>query len=793
MTRWKTLLSTLVLTLVLLLNIAPTAWADTGKLTMTADKIAVDHGDTVKVTVASSLAFETKGAGITVAYDAGKLEPITAESKAKTGFRISGPLTVNGKTVLRISSFPGEGGHTVEVDEPLAVLAFRAKAPGDDIKVEMTAAYLYDTDLNRMEMALAKPISFSVAVVPVKEIKLDRQAVEMEIESKTQLKATVLPDKASDQTVIWTSSNPEIVSVDENGKLTALNITEENAPVTITAASGEIAAECIVTVVYPPNVGYVVSVPKQKVNVVGELIEIPLTVNNTKAVDKFNAFDITLTYDPEIIQIMDVSGPETTRLTMKDDQAGSVQILGYGKAQNTGTEAFTLTVKTLKVESSVISIRDNARVDNSANAVISNAAKAARYKQVDEKDPYHYETEIYVDRISVTLPDGFDSEYRTADPEKPYSFWDTDENKAYYDYSFSGTMGNYPLTDAQVIRNKDSNGTDDGSFTIEQVTGTLNIQVTKTGKKYDVIFGTDITGESSNAAVDDRSKAQFGYDYKVNLDRETGFQYVVRIYIGGTYYDRMSGDSFTIPGEDIRGEITFDVSKTFVGSGSGTTSYGVTFQGSGAEDADYVNTTVDYGSNYSFRLNRQAGYAYSVKYKMGNGKEKLIAPADGRYTIENVTGDLVITVEKNQQTAGFSIEVRPYLTLDEGNTIYLVLVKGQLDDTEFYAFEDSPLYYSEEYGAWCILKSQAGGLAPGTVRKEITVQTGQMEVLDQVLHDVNMTGHVDINDAQLVYDMYNGKYPDFTKIDMQRFLNADVVPDKKITVADAAAVVSGIE
>ena len=140
MTKWKTLFSTLVLTLVLLLNIVPNAHADTGKLTMTADRTNLNHGETVKVTVASNLAFETKGAGITVAYDAAVLEPVSADSEVKSGFKISGPLTVNGKTVLRISSFPGEGGHTVGVDEPLAVLAFRTKAPGDDIKVEMTAA-----------------------------------------------------------------------------------------------------------------------------------------------------------------------------------------------------------------------------------------------------------------------------------------------------------------------------------------------------------------------------------------------------------------------------------------------------------------------------------------------------------------------------------------------------------------------------------------------------------------------------------------------------------------------------
>ena len=202
-----------------------------------------------------------------------------------------------------------------------------------------------------------------------------------------------------------------------------------------------------------------------------------------------------------------------------------------------------------------------------------------------------------------------------------------------------------------------------------------------------MVFGTDITGMSSNTTESDRSKAQFGYDYEVKLNRETGFQYVVKIYIGGTYYDRFSGDAFNIPGEKITGEITFDVSKTFVGSSSDTTSYSVTFQGSGAEDADYDSTNVAYGGNYSFRLNKAAGYIYSASYKMGNGTEKRITPEEGWYAIENVIGNLVITVEKQKQTdEGFRTEVRPYLTLDEGKTIYLVLVKGQLDYTEGYAY-----------------------------------------------------------------------------------------------------------
>ena len=68
-----------------------------------------------------------------------------------------------------------------------------------------------------------------------------------------------------------------------------------------------------------------------------------------------------------------------------------------------------------------------------------------------------------------------------------------------------------------------------------------------------------------------------------------------------------------------------------------------------------------------------------------------------------------------------------------------------------------------------------------------------MTAIGSAAFDVNMTNLVDINDAQLAYDLYNGKYEDFKTINMHRFLNADVNVDRKITVADAAAIASEIK
>ena len=49
---------------------------------------------------------------------------------------------------------------------------------------------------------------------------------------------------------------------------------------------------------------------------------------------------------------------------------------------------------------------------------------------------------------------------------------------------------------------------------------------------------------------------------------------------------------------------------------------------------------------------------------------------------------------------------------------------------------------------------------------------------------------MDINDAQLTYDIYSGKYGDFEKVTVKKFLCADVNSDGSVNSTDAVAVVA---
>ena len=163
--------------------------------------------------------------------------------------------------------------------------------------------------------------------------------------------------------------------------------------------------------------------------------------------------------------------------------------------------------------------------------------------------------------------------------------------------------------------------------------------------------------------------------------------------------------------------------------------------------------------------------------------------ADGQYTIPNVTAPLEITVSK---TLDLQLSVHEYVNLDQ-KTVFLVLVHTKLDSAKAFAYDGSTMYYSESYDAWAWLVVMEEGFDETAAAKRISVIDGDGQLLGEPDYDVNMTGCVDINDAQLVFDLYNGKYENFSRINMRKFLNADVNRDKKITVMDAAGVVARIK
>lgn len=726
-------------------------------LSMTASHSGIKVGEAVIVTIETDKDFTTRGSGMTIYYDAEKLEPDLDRSSAAAPLQIHA-VSVNGKAALRVSFLPGLEPATFSAAEALAQICFNALAVTEKTSISMGAAYLYDDLLT--EIALERPAAIDLTIepaeiyIPVTGITLDKTELTLEEGEMEALKATIEPIGASDPTVIWTSSN-EKVAVVSDGVIKAL--AEGTATITATTKEGEFTASCTVTVT-APNAGYTAKMPADTEAVIGGTIKIPVVIGNEDEKIGYNAFDISFTYDPEILELVSTQIPGVT-VTAKD---GKINVLGYGKDRINGSVPFTLEFKALKLEDTEVKIT-SARVDNSGNAVVKNASLATLLDDM---------TVITVTGYPVTLPEGFVGE-SSATPGEDYTFTAPED---YYDYTVIVTVGGKEVT---VTKNSD------GSYTIpaELVTGEIVVTATKTGKTFKVTLGTDMTGNTT---------AQYGTDYVATIDRDESYRYTVTVTIGGKDYTgyAASGKTYTIPGEDITGEIVFKVEKELIvpvdptdptEPEKPTTYHSVTFTGSGAGAAQGNATSIASGGTYTLTLKKQAGYNYTVSYKMGGKAAVAVTPnANGKYTISNVTADLEIIIEKS---LAIHVSVQEFVTLDE-KSVFLILADAVLANGSIFIYNGNVMYYSEAYGAWAYLVITDQDLTLDQVRSQVKISTQNNRVLTVSAGDVDGNGKVNWNDAQLVRDLYNAKYGTFDDLNMEKYLMADVNGDRRVDIRD---------
>ena len=138
---------------------------------------------------------------------------------------------------------------------PCAVSGKKTGVTAVSFDIDLKATDFSDKD-NLKPLArscVTGPLSFTVAVsgVPVTEVSLDLTELTLNIGESKKLTATVKPDDATYKAVTWTSADPAVASVDENGKVTALSA----GTTVITARAGEKSATCTVTVAQPKTGG----------------------------------------------------------------------------------------------------------------------------------------------------------------------------------------------------------------------------------------------------------------------------------------------------------------------------------------------------------------------------------------------------------------------------------------------------------------------------------------------------------------------------------------------------------
>lgn len=85
--------------------------------------------------------------------------------------------------------------------------------------------------------------------IPMVGLSLDKKEVEIVKGDKLKLTATVEPSDATDQKLVWYSSDPDIANVDSDGIVTAKSV--GTAMVNVKTQTGALSAYCIVNVIVP--------------------------------------------------------------------------------------------------------------------------------------------------------------------------------------------------------------------------------------------------------------------------------------------------------------------------------------------------------------------------------------------------------------------------------------------------------------------------------------------------------------------------------------------------------------
>ena len=504
---------------------------------------------------------------------------------------------------------------------------------------------------------------------------------------------------------------------------------------------------------------------------VDETVYIPIAVSHDTD-ETFNAGEITVTYDNTVLSFN--SGSSTLGEATVEAGAGTLTLADYGAGKSFGTSAYTLAFDATAAAS-------NTSITLTAAAFTDAAGAEKEDLTAATLSPSSVTLSISEKSLAVTIDETLFKGDSTVTYGSDYTFSLADDGE-YYDYSvITATMGGNPVT---VLDNND------GTYTIENVAGVLEITATRTEKNYDVSFAG--TGSEDTAGMEGNAdSATYKTDYTFSIPETTNdYVYALEsITIDGTAYTGYSSaeSTYTIPGADIQGDIVITVNKTENPNGTVT----VTVEGTGAGVAT-GEATVQKGTSYTLTVTPEAGYLYNVSATMGGEAVTLTEGTDtngnATYTIANVTGAIVFDIARTVDVSGVGIS--QYVTLN-GTIMWLVTNTTEVADSKVPTYDGNSMFWSEKYNAYCYLVV-AETLDETTAKAALDITTAtKVDVAYD--NDVNETGKVDASDAQLVYNMYMAQYADVTTdVTVAKFLEADVNGDKTVNTTDAAAIISAI-
>lgn len=504
---------------------------------------------------------------------------------------------------------------------------------------------------------------------------------------------------------------------------------------------------------------------------VGETALVGLYLGQNSTSREYNTYFFQIDYDAEKLIFASATIGSKVPDVIDHSVPGRLTIGGYGEPRSDSFIMLNFTVKaageaTVKLVKAQMDVRANTAKDAQTASVPAGQSDTVT---------------ILCGGFPVVLPKcATGAAYVTANGD--YTFT-ADPG---YNYDFSATVDNEKV---DIINNRD------GSYTIKNVTGELVISAnsTPTVKTYEVTVEGDGSGDVSAL-----TPATHGQNYTFTVMQAANYDYAVAVTVNGqpvtcTVSSSGSRYTYTISAASVTGPVVITVKKTLP---SGTTM--ITFNGNGASDEwqKGVSQVISNGSDFDFYTDQHDGFDYSIS---AAGQSGIIPVSETgktgeigvKYTIpgQYITGGIITITINKAQHFDWNVIVSPYVNTD-GSTIWLITASPdpKPEETKSLYYGGKPMFWSEKYKsyAWLLLSSKSQDTVKADAEAAITIKENAVTSIEYG-GDVNGTGHIDINDAQYIYDLYNAKH---SALDMEKFLRCDVNGNREVNVEDVRMVVS---
>ena len=510
--------------------------------------------------------------------------------------------------------------------------------------------------------------------------------------------------------------------------------------------------------------------------IVNETAQVALKISN-KDVTTYNAYYMEVSYDKDKLTYKENNAGATVT-----DNNGTLKIAGYGADKTCGTDNIILTFTGKAVGEAKVTVT-SAKVDEKNHAIANDAPAATIATDA---------ATITVGGYQVSLDDAFTGE-TTVVPGTDYNFTAKDSSKK---YDFTGsTMGG---SDVTVVDNGD------GTYTVKNVSGELVIKAAeKVSKvKINLTNNTDatITGITDGQEVDPGTALPF------MIIPAAGKVPVVTVnstvlegtpIMGGQRY-QYNIAAETVTGAELNIVVSYKAADKATISMTGDWT-DVTYKSWGTA------TEVDAGTNLTFMMTQLEGHTYTVTVNdtvitgvARQGTNSYSYSIDGATYVKAGEAVTIDIAKKSTSKPTITVDVSEYLNLS-GKTMFLITAScADLAEDKVLAYDGNQMYWSAKYNegngayAWLVISDKSLEEVKTEAAEQVKAVDGtKVEIAYN--GDVNLTNAADINDAQLVWNMYNAEYKadtDFQTVNRLKYLSADMNGDRTLDTKDAAAIIA---